>query len=297
MFYLGCRVVMQPRFDAADAVDVLQREGVTVIGGVPTVFRMMMPELEARPEAARTVRLILATGEVFPVPLKERLFKAVPHIGLYSFLAQTEAGFIAGLRPHEQAARPGALGRPVPGVEIRLTDPTGRDMPAGEPGEILVRCGTRGVGTVMREYFRKPEATEDAFLGDWFRTGDVGYFDGEGYLYFADRAKDMIVSGGLNVYSKEVEIVLQDHAAVDEAAVFGVPDPEYGEAVTACVILRPGVDVSAEELIEHCRARIASYKKPRRVHFVTEFPKTGTGKIIKGELKKQYGAVAVVTSG
>jgi long-chain acyl-CoA synthetase len=292
MFYLGCRVVMQPRFDARDAVDILEREGVTVIGGVPTVYRMMMPELEARPEAARTVRLILATGEVFPVPLKERLFKAVPHIGLYSFLAQTEAGFIAGLRPHEQAARPSALGRPVPGVEIRLTDPLGNDMPKGEPGEILVRCGTRGVGTVMREYFAKPEATEDAFHGEWFRTGDVGYFDDEGFLYFADRAKDMIVTGGLNVYSKEVELTLGDHPDVDEAAVFGVPDEEYGEAVVACVVLKPGAKATPDALIEYCRQRIAGYKKPRHVHFVTELPKTGTGKIIKGELKKRYGAVA-----
>ena len=287
-FFLGCTVVMQPRFDAAECVALLERERVTVIGGVPTVYRMMMPELERRPEAARTVRLILATGEAFPVPLKERLFKALPHAGLYSFLAQTEAGFVAGLRPEEQAAKIGALGRPVPGVEIRLADADDRDVRTGEAGEILVRCGTRGVGTVMREYFRNPKATEDAFFGEWFRTGDVGYFDDDGFLYFADRAKDMIVSGGLNVYSKEVELTLQEHASVEEAAVFGVPDTEFGESVAACVQLRAGHSATEAELIEHCRERIASYKKPRRVHFVAELPKTGTGKIVKGELKKEY---------
>lgn len=287
-FYLGCSLHMQQRFEAAEAVSLIEREHVTVLGGVPTVFRLMAPEFERRPQAARSLRLMVATGEVFPVPLKQRLFKALPHVGLYSFLAQTESGFIAGLRPEEQAARPNALGRPVPGVEIRLADSEGRDVPKGQSGEILVRCGTRGVGLVLREYFRNPKATEEAFFGEWFRTGDLGYFDDDGFLYFADRAKDMIVSGGLNVYSKEVEITLQDHAAVEEAAVFGIPDPEFGESVVACVQLRQGQKATSEELIEHCRQRIASYKKPKHVHFVDELPKTGTGKIVKQQLKQKY---------
>ena len=289
-FYLGCTLLMQSRFDAADAVSLIAREKVTVLGGVPTVYRLMMPELERRPQAAKSLRLMVATGEVFPVPLKERIFKALPHVGLYSFLAQTESGFVAGLRPREQAEKPRALGRPVPGVEIRLGDQNGNDVPHGQTGEILVRCGTRGVGTVMREYFRNPKATEEAFFGEWFRSGDIGYFDDDGFLYFADRAKDMIVSGGLNVYSKEVELTLQEHPAVDEAAVFGVPDAAFGEAVAACVMLKQGHEASAEELIEHCRQRIASYKKPKHVHFVDDLPKTGTGKIIKQELRKRFGA-------
>lgn len=287
-FYLGCTLLMQARFDAAAAVSLIEKEQVTVLGGVPTVFRMMAPELEKRPAAARSLRLMLATGEVFPVPLKERLWKALPHVGLYSFLAQTESGFIAGLRPEEQKLKPGALGRPIPGVEIRIVDQHGTDVEPGGTGEIILRCGTRGVGLIMREYFRNPKATEEAFFGEWFRTGDVGYFDADGFLYFADRAKDMIVSGGLNVYSKEVELALHEHPAVEEAAVFGVPDTEFGEAVCACVLLRPGKTATADTLIEHCRERIASYKKPRHVHFVTELPKTGTGKIQKSELKKRF---------
>jgi len=289
-FQLGCTVLMQSKFDAVDALSLIEREKVTVLGGVPTVYRLMMPEIERRPEAARSLRLMVATGEVFPVPLKERIFKALPHVGIYSFLAQTESGFIAGLRPDEQRAKPGALGRPIPGVEVRLVDPSGNDVAQGNSGEILVRCGTgRGVGLIMREYFRNPKATEEAFYGEWFRTGDIGTFDEEGFLYFADRAKDMIVSGGLNVYSKEVELTLQEHPAVEEAAVFGVPDAEFGEAVTACVVLRNGQKAKAEELIEHCRRNIASYKKPKAVHFITDLPKTGTGKIMKAELKKRFG--------
>ncbi len=291
-FQLGCTLLMQARFDAAEAVELIEKEKVTVLGGVPTVFRLMAPELErvlaARPEATRSLRLMVATGEVFPVPLKERLFKIMPHVGLYSFLAQTESGFIAGLRPEEQTTKIGALGRPIPGVELRIVGPAGSDLPQGQAGEIILRCGTRGVGLVLREYFANPKATEEAFYGEWFRTGDVGYLDEDGYLYFADRAKDMIVSGGLNVYSKEVELTLQEHPAVEEAAVFGVPDTEFGEAVSACVQLKDGAKATPDELIEHCRQRIASYKKPRHVHFVSELPKTGTGKVQKQDLKKRY---------
>jgi long-chain acyl-CoA synthetase len=291
-FQLGCTLLMQAKFDAAEAVELIEREKVTVLGGVPTVFRMMAPELERavalRPDAMKSLRLMVATGEVFPVPLKERLFKIMPHVGLYSFLAQTESGFIAGLRPEEQMSKIGALGRPIPGVELRIVDPAGNDLPVGQAGEIVVRCGTRGVGLVLREYFRNPKATEEAFWGEWFRTGDVGYLDEEGFLYFADRAKDMIVSGGLNVYSKEVELTLQEHPAVEEAAVFGVPDPEFGEAVSACVQLKSGASATADDLIDFCRERIASYKKPRHVHFVAELPKTGTGKLQKQELKKRF---------
>lgn len=287
-FSLGCALIMQSRFDADDAVSLIEREKVTVLGGVPTVYRLMAPELERRPEAAKTVRLMVATGEVFPVPLKERLMTALPHAGLYSSLSQTEAGTIAGLRPQEQKTHPAALGRPLPGVEVRIVDPLGAEVPLGTTGEIAVRCGTRGVGLVLREYFRNPQATEEAFHGEWFRTGDVGYCDEDGYLYFADRAKDMIVSGGLNIYSKEVELCLAEHPAVEDAAVFGVPDSEFGEAVSACVQLKAGKTATAEALIEHCRERIASYKKPRHVHLVAELPKTGTGKIMKAELKKRY---------
>ncbi len=292
MFYLGCRLVIQPRFDAAAAVSIIEREKVTVIGSVPTVVRMLMPELEKRPSAAHSVRLVVATGEAFPVQLKERLRTALPHVGLYSFLSQTESGMVAGLRPEEQLEKPDALGRPVAGVDVRLIDDEGRDVPTGEVGEIVVRCGLPGHGTVMRAYFRNEEATRAAFVGEWFRTGDIGYFDDDGFLYFADRAKDMIVTGGLNVYSKEVEAALAEHAAVDEAAVIGVPDPEFGEAVVACVVLRKGTVVSVEELVEHCRQRIASYKKPKHIHFVADLPRNGTGKVMKPELKRQFYASA-----
>jgi acyl-CoA synthetase (AMP-forming)/AMP-acid ligase II len=287
-FFLGCKLVLQPRFDPADAVRLIEREKVTVLGGVPTIVRLMMPAIEANPAALASLRLVVATGEVFPVPLKERLFAALPQVGLYSFLAQTEAGVVTGLLPEEQRLRPDSAGRAVPGVEIRLVDPELRDVPAGTPGEILVRCGLPGRCTVIREYFRNPQATAEAFVDGWLRTGDVAYADDDGYYYFVDRAKDMIVSGGLNIYSKEVEIALLAHPAVEDAAVFGVPDAAFGEAVMACVQLRRGRSATADDLVAHCRDRIASYKKPKYVRFVDDLPRTASGKVQKHELKRLF---------
>ena len=286
MFCLGSAVVIMPRFDAAEAVTLIERERITVIGGVPTIFRRLAPEFERRPEALASLRTIVATGETFPVALKERLFAVLPDLRIYSFLAQTESGFIACLRPEEQRARPGSVGRPVPGVEVRLVDEAFNDVPVGEAGEALVRCGAPGELMTMREYFRRPEATAETILdGGWVRTGDLLRYDEDGYLYFVDRVKDMIVSGGLNVYSKEVELALAAHPGVAEAAVIGVPDADFGEAVMAFIERRPDTEASAEALIEHCRKAIATYKKPKYVRFIDSLPRNGTGKVMKGELR------------
>ena len=283
---VGCAVVVMPRFDPVACVDAIERERITVIGLVPTIARMLMPEIEKRPEACRTLRAMLATGEAFPVALKRRLARALPGLGLYSFYAQTEAGFVACLRPEEQEARPESCGRAVPGVELRVVDGDGNDLPAGAAGEIWMRCGGRGVAT-MREYWRDPEATAAAFRGDWLVTGDIGRLDEDGYLYFVDRARDMIVSGGLNIYSREVEDALEAHPAVREAAVVPAPDPEFGERVVAFVACEEGAAPSAEELVAHCRSLIAGYKKPRRIVRVDAMPRTGTGKILKAELRRR----------
>ena len=286
MFCLGSAVVIMPRFDPAEAVTLIERERISVIGGVPTIFRMLAPEFERRPGALASLRRIVATGETFPVALKERLYAVLPELLIYSFLAQTESGFVACLRPEEQRERPGSVGRPVPGVEVRLVDGDLNDVPVGEAGEALVRCGAPGEVMTMREYFRNPKATAETVLdGGWVRMGDLLRFDEDGYLYFVDRAKDMIVSGGLNIYSKEVELALAEHPGVAEAAVIGVPDAEFGEAVMAFIERSPDGEASAEALIEHCRECIATYKKPKYVRFIDALPRTGTGKVLKGELR------------
>ena len=288
---VGCTVVVMPRFDPVACVDTIEREGITVIGLVPTIARMLMDEFEKRPRSCRTLRAMLATGEAFPVDLKKRLAKVLPGLGLYSFYAQTESGFIACLRPDEQDSRPTSCGRPVPGVELRIVDADRRDLPIGETGEILMRCGPRGV-TTMTRYWRRPEETLAAFHEDWLVTGDIGRLDEDGYLYFVDRARDMIVSGGLNIYSREVEDALEAHPAVREAAVVPAPDREFGECVAAFVILENGMEASGEDLIDHCRGLIASYKKPRLVLPVETLPRNSTGKVVKTELRRRLAAGA-----
>lgn len=286
-FCLGSAVVVLPRFDAAEAVRLIEAERVTTIGVVPTIVRMLLPEIEKRPDACRSLRTMLATGEVFPPELKARLFAALPQLGLFSFYSQTEAGLVSCLPPEEQDSHPDSIGRPSPGVEVRIVDAALRDVAAGEPGEILVRCGAPGTGTVMRAYYERPEDTAAAFVDGWLRTGDIARMEADGHMYFVGRARDMIVSGGLNIYSTEVEAALQRHPAVAEVAIVGVPDDSFGEAVLAYVSLRPGANADADELIEHCRSLIAGYKKPKYVRFMEKLPRNSVGKIAKAQLRTQ----------
>ena len=282
----GCKVVIMDKFDPVAAVDLIKKEQITIIGLVPTIARMLMPEIEKRPEDVASARLMVATGEAFPVDIKKRLAAAAPNIGLYTFFAQTEAGFITGLRPEEQATHPESCGRPVPSVEVRIVDENMNDVPRGEVGEIICRCGAPGVLS-MTGYWRNPEATAAAFHEDWLRTGDLARMDPDGYVYFVDRAKDMIVSGGLNIYSREVEDALEAHPAVNEAAVLPVADAEFGESVFAYVTFQPDASATEDELIAHCRDMIASYKKPKYVREIDVLPRNSTGKVVKVALRER----------
>ena len=177
-----------------------------------------------------------------------------------------------------------SCGKAVPGIEVRVVDVAGRDVQAGEVGEIIARGPN-----IMRGYWRRDDDTASALVDGWLHTGDLATVDGEGYLYLVDRKKDMIVTGGENVFSTEVEAVLYAHPAIKEAAVIPVPDPQWGEAVHACIALKDHTRASAEELIEFCRARLASYKVPRSIEFIAgELPKGGTGKILKKQLRERY---------
>ncbi len=282
----GCTVVIMDKFDPVAAVDLIEKEKITIIGLVPTIARMLIDEIEKRPDALKSARLMVATGEAFPVDIKRRLAAAAPNIGLYTFYAQTEAGFITGLRPEEQATHPDSCGRPVPSVDVRIVDADMNDVPRGEVGEIICRCGTPGVLS-MPEYWRNPEATAAAFHEGWLRTGDLARMEEDGYVYFVDRAKDMIVSGGLNIYSREVEDALEAHPAVDEAAVLPVSDAAFGESVFAYVTFRAGASATESELIAHCRTLIASYKKPKYVREIDVLPRNSTGKVVKVALRER----------
>jgi len=289
-FVLGATLVVMPRFDAAAAIDLIRRHGVSVVGTVPTVCRLMLEEMEKTDEPFETLQFMFATGEAFPVELKRRLAARLPHLKLISFYGLTEGGTPAALMPEEQLAKPESVGRAMPGVEIRLVDPEGRDVPVGEQGEILLRSGAPGSFMVAKGYFNRPEVNAVTFKDGWFHTGDVGRFDEDGYLFIVDRVKDMILSGGLNIYSREVEQAIETLDAVREVAVVAGPDREFGECVVAYVAPRPGLTVTEEEVVARCRQEIASYKKPKHVFVVDELPRNATGKVLKTALRDRAAA-------
>src|SRR5205807_3084042 len=197
----------------------------------------------------------------------------LPHLRLVQVYGLSETGFLTGLQDQEHTDdRLLSCGRPCPGVDVQVVDESGKQVENGHHGELVARGAN-----VMRGYWNNPEETTLAFRDRLFRTGDIGYQDADGYLYIRDRLKDMIVTGGENVYSGEVEAVIYEHPAVREAAVFGIPDPQWGELVMACVVLKPGKALSADDLIIHCRRTLANYKIPPSVELSEgAFPKCGS---------------------
>ena len=282
---LGGTLCIIPQFDADEIIATIEREKVTVFGMVPTVCRMLMSAIEASPERCFSLRRIAVTGEAFPVALKKRLIAALPEVRLVSFFGMTEAGGVTYLSHEEQFTHPEAVGRASPGVEVRIVSEAGVDVKRGEIGELLVRTGTPGAFTVMKGYFNRKEQTAAALRDGWLYTGDMARQDDDDYIYIADRKKDMIVSGGFNVYSKEVELAISEVSGVRDVAVVGVPDELYGEAVVAFVE-RQQEGPDEAEIIEHCRVKIAGYKKPRHVFFLDALPRNATGKVVKHLLAK-----------
>jgi long-chain acyl-CoA synthetase len=197
----------------------------------------------------------------------------------------SETCFLTCLKDHEHTEdKLLSCGRPCPGIDVRIIDESGNEIEAGRPGELVARGAN-----VMRGYWNNPQETTAAFRRGMFHTGDVGYQSTDGYFYILDRIKDMIVTGGENVCCGEVEAVIDEHPAVREAAVFGIPDPQWGELVVASVVLKPGKSLSADELIAHCRRSLANFKIPRRIEFSqTELPKSDSGKILKRELRERF---------
>ena len=289
---LGGTLVVMSRFDPRQAVETIAREGVTVAGMVPTVCRMLLPEIEADPTRCASLRRVVVTGEAFPTGLKRRLIAALPDLRLVSFFAMTEAGGVTSLSHEEQFTHPESVGRATPGVELRLVADDGTDVELGEAGELWVRSGAPGRFAVMRAYFNRPEDTAAVFEDGWIRTGDMGRMDADGYLFIVDRKKDMVLSGGLNIYTKEVEQALVTFPGVADAAVIGIPDDMYGESVVAFVERTPGADPAPAAIIEHVRTLIASYKKPKHVFVVDTLPRNSLGKVLKRDLRTTMDAHA-----
>ena len=281
---LGGSLTIMDKFDPEHALDLIERERISIVGLPPTVIRMMLPQIRKAPERCATLKHVLVATESFPAVLKREVTALLPQTRFYSVFGMSEA-LISILMHHEQFSHPASVGRPLPGVEVRIVGEDGHDAAMNEIGEFWVRHGAPGSGAVLKEYYNRPQETASAITDGWFHTGDVGRRDAEGYLYIVDRMKDMVLSGGYNIYSKEVEETLRLHPEVADAAVVGVADQIFGEAVAAFVERQPGARLTATELIEHCREQLAGYKKPKHVFFVDALPRNSLGKVLKTDLR------------
>ena len=275
-----------PVFDPAGALDLIEREKVTLTLGVPTMLAAIAEEQHARPRRTGSLRLIAHGGSPIATEVVRRTHAAFPSAELVEVYGATELSPLATMLRHEETllddARARSCGQPIIGVDVRVLDPEGQDLPPGEVGEVVARGAI-----VMRGYWNKPEQTAAVLRDGAYWTGDLGKMDEDGYLFLVDRSKDMIVTGGENVYSTEVEEVLYQHPAVLEAAVFGVPDDRWGEAVHAVVVPRGEID--PKELIAFCHQRIAGYKAPKAIDLRAEpLPKSGPGKVLKRELRAPF---------
>jgi len=280
---LGATVVVQPKFQADDALDLIERHHATTTFMAPTLLGRLIDAQERRPRDVSSLRALILGAAPCPYALKVRAEAAFGPV-VWEFYGATETGINTILRPEDQLRKPGSCGTAVPGQEIRLVRDDGSDAPAGEPGELMVR------NTWLAEYYRRPEATSANMHDGFFSVGDVAYRDEEGFYFICDRRVDMIISGGVNIYPAEVEAVLHAHPSVLDAAVIGVPDDEWGESVKAVVQLRPGAEATSEDLIRFCGERLAGYKKPRSVDFIDELPRDAAGKLLKRRLRDRYWA-------
>ncbi|MFF0636421.1 long-chain fatty acid--CoA ligase [Nocardia sp. NPDC004151] len=283
---VGATLVLMPRFDAAAALRVLAAEQVTFFAGVPTMYWALLRALDDTVDIDRiaaTLRKAVSGGAALPVEILTRFAQrfGVPVLEGYGL---SETSPLALFADPDRDPRPGSIGIPVWGIEVRLIDPQWNTVAgAGEIGEIALRGHN-----VMKGYHRRPDATAEVMRDGWLRTGDLARRDADGCYYIVDRAKDMIVRGGFNVYPREIEEVLHTHPGVSLAAVIGIPDEHYGEEIKACVVPEPGATVTEVELIDWCRAELAAYKYPRVIEFTATLPMTASGKILKRELAQAH---------
>ena len=277
-----------PLFNPEQVLDVIARDGVTTTVMVPTMIGMLLQHPSFTPEKLASLRTLTYGASPMPVALLEQLLALYPDLDIYQGYGMTESSaLLTSLGPREHREG-GALlrsaGRALRGVTVSIQDEEGQILPQGETGEVCARGGM-----YMREYWNKPEATAEAFRGGWYHTGDAGYLDDHGYLFLVDRVKDMIVTGGENVYSVEVENAIATYPGVAQVAVIGIPSEQWGEAVHAIVVTAEGATLTEDAIVAHAKERIAGYKVPKSVEFRTEpLPLSGAMKILKRDLRAPY---------
>jgi long-chain acyl-CoA synthetase len=274
----GACLSLIPRFEPAKALEIFQRDAVTIFLGVPTMYGALLHAPDRDDYDTSSLRVCVSGGSAMPVELLKG-FEDAFGCDILEGYGLSETSPTASFNQLGQERKPGSIGTPVPGVEMKLLDEDGNEVADGEVGEIVIKGPN-----VMKGYWNKPDATEEAIVDGWFASGDLAKRDEDGYYFIVDRKKELIVRGGYNVYPREIEEVLYEHPAVREAAVIGIPDDHMGEEVGAAIALKDGEDASEEDIKAFVKDQVAGYKYPRKVWFVDELPKGPTGKILKREI-------------
>ena len=282
IIYFGGTMILHERFDAEEVLKTIEREKVTYVGAVPVMCERMLHVLEAKKYDTSSLRCLAITGgKVHPAVLDALQNNLTPNI--YRTYASTDSGQMAISKPNDAASKANSAGRPVWCVDLRIVDDDGMPVKIGAVGEIICQSPLATHG-----YYKNPDATNASFRAGWFYTGDLGYFDEEGFLFVSGRKKDMVKSGGISIYPLEIESVIYSHPDVLEAAVIGVPDPQWGEALKAVIVLKPGAKLSGEQLQQFCREHLSSYKVPKSVEFVPSLPHTEVGKVNKVKVREMF---------
>jgi long-chain acyl-CoA synthetase len=284
---VGATVTMLPRFDPDKALQIIERDRVTIFQGVPTMYNAMLHSESCDSADCSSLRTCMSGGAAMPAELMRAFEEKFGCIILEGY-GLSETSPVASFNHPDRERKPGSIGTPIEGVEMQVWDDDGNEVPQGEVGEIVIRGHN-----IMKGYWNRDDANKEAITGEgWFRTGDMAKMDEDGYFFIVDRKKELIIRGGYNVYPREIEEVLYEHPAVQEAAVIGVPHDELGEEVGAAVVLKDGESVEADELGSYVKEQVAAYKYPRRIWFVDELPKGPTGKILKREIEVPQEAAA-----
>ncbi len=283
ILYAGGSVILQRTFDPARTLSLLQEEKITLLFGVPAIFLFLIQHPDFNPESFKTLRLVMSGGAPLPVSLVKHYLEA--SIVLQQGFGMSEAApSIATLNKDRAIRKAGSIGSPLFHVEAKVVDDKMKDLPFGDVGELVIRGPN-----LMQGYRKRPEATEEAFAGGWFHTGDLARMDEEGDLTIIERKKDMFISGGENVYPAEVESAIYELPQISEAAVVGFKDEKWGEVGRAVVVLKEGEKLSTEEIIRHLKDRLAKYKIPKEVVFISQLPRNAAGKVLKTVLKEKFG--------
>lgn len=282
----GASLILEPRFEPAAAMESMRHNHASVFAGVPTMYWALLqtPSEEGNGDdlLRANLRLCVSGGASLPLAVL-RKFEERFEVPILEGYGLSESSPVASFNHLDRERKPGSIGTPIAGVEMRIVDEDDDEVPVGDTGEVVIRGHN-----VMKGYYKRPETNAEVLRGGWLHTGDVGRKDEDGYFYIVDRTKDMIIRGGFNVYPREVEEVLSEHPEVSMAAVIGIHDDEHGEEILALVVPANGASPDPQELIEWCRERMAAYKYPRRVEVRSELPLSATGKILKRELRAEF---------